>query len=440
MTPIVRFAPSPTGHLHAGNLRTAIINWLFVVHSGGKFLLRLDDTDKARSREEYAHAIRADLAWLGIEVAGEERQSLHLAAYDAAMVKLKAAGRVYPCFESAQELEMKRKIQLGRGLPPIYDRAALALTPDECDHLIARGKKPHWRFKLDTSKRMVIEDLVQGHVEADPASLSDPIVRREDGSYLYMLPSVIDDIDMGITHVVRGQDHLTNSAIQTQMFEALGAEVPAFAHLALLSTRSGELSKRLGSAGVAHYQEMGIEALTLIAYLGRLGTSDPIEPVISLDPLSQSFGWEKFNKANAYFDEQELVLLNQKILHHLPFAAVQARLSPSITPEIWAACQGNLNTLADMESLSAIINGPITPLIEDSAFIEQAHTLLAQLSWGDDIWRRWTEALKNTTGRKGKALFLPLRLALTGVDTGPDMPVLMRLIGREAALARLAQR
>jgi glutamyl-tRNA synthetase len=437
MTTTVRFAPSPTGYLHAGNLRTAIINWLFVCQSGGRFLLRLDDTDAARSREDYAEGIRADLAWLGITVAGEERQSARLAAYDAAMAKLEADGRVYPCYESAHELEMKRKIQLGQGKPPVYDRAALALSTTERAALEAEGRRPHWRFKLDTSKRMVIEDLVQGHVEADPASLSDPIVRREDGSYLYMLPSVIDDIDMGISHVVRGQDHLTNSAVQTQMFEALGAPVPAFAHLALLATREGELSKRLGSAGVAFYQEQGIEPLSLIAYLGRLGTSDPIEPVESLAPLADGFAWSKFNKANAFFSQDELALLNQKLLHHLPFAAVATRLPDGITEDAWLALRGNLTRFDDIGGLWQLVTGPVTPVIEEAAFIAQATTTLTSLAWGDDIWKRWTDALKASSGRSGKALFMPLRLAITGQASGPDMSALVRLIGREGVLARL---
>ncbi|HEY4547711.1 MAG TPA: glutamate--tRNA ligase, partial [Pedomonas sp.] len=299
--PVVRFAPSPTGYLHVGNLRTAIINALFAEKAGGRFLLRLDDTDLARSREEYVDGIRRDLAWLGIRIDGEERQSARTAAYEAAFEKLRAFGRVYPCYETSEELEMRRKIQLSRALPPVYDRAALKLTEEDRAKLEAEGRRPHWRFRLETSARIEFEDLVQGHVSLDPASLSDPVVRREDGSWLYMLPSVIDDIDMQITHVVRGQDHLTNSAVQLQMFEALQAPAPTLAHLALLSTKGGELSKRLGSAGVEHYKALGVEPLTLIAYLARLGTSLPIEPVTDRAALVETFDWSRFNKANALF-------------------------------------------------------------------------------------------------------------------------------------------
>ena len=434
---VVRFAPSPTGFLHVGNLRTAIINALFAEKTGGRFLLRLDDTDQARSREEYVDGIRRDLAWLGIRVDGEERQSQRTAAYEAAFERLKAAGRVYPCYETAEELDIRRKIQLSRGLPPVYDRAGLKLTDDERAKLEAEGRRPHWRFKLETDSRIAFDDLVQGHVSMDPASLSDPVVRREDGSWLYMLPSVIDDVDMGITHVVRGQDHLTNSAVQLQMFEALGAKPPAFAHLALLSTKSGELSKRLGSAGVEHYKALGVEPLALIAYLARLGTSLPIEPVTDRQALVETFDWSRFNKANALFDEADLTTLNTKILHHLDFADVQDRLPEGMTAEDWLLLRGNVNRLDEIAAVWKIVTGPIAPVIEDVAFIETARAVLDALPWADDIWKRWTGVLKERTGRKGKELFLPLRLALTGEAHGPEMGPLLVRIGREAALERL---
>ncbi|MCH8685634.1 glutamate--tRNA ligase [Pedomonas mirosovicensis] len=434
---VVRFAPSPTGFLHVGNLRTAIINALFAEKTGGRFLLRLDDTDQARSREEYVDGIRRDLAWLGIRVDGEERQSQRTAAYEAAFERLKTAGRVYPCYETAEELDIRRKIQLSRGLPPVYDRAGLKLTDDERAKLEAEGRRPHWRFKLETDSRIAFDDLVQGHVSMDPASLSDPVVRREDGSWLYMLPSVIDDVDMGITHVVRGQDHLTNSAVQLQMFEALGAKPPAFAHLALLSTKSGELSKRLGSAGVEHYKALGVEPLALIAYLARLGTSLPIEPVTDRQALVETFDWSRFNKANALFDEADLTTLNTKILHHLDFADVQDRLPEGMTAEDWLLLRGNVNRLDEIAAVWKIVTGPIAPVIEDVAFIETARAVLDALPWADDIWKRWTGVLKERTGRKGKELFLPLRLALTGEAHGPEMGPLLVRIGREAALERL---
>lgn len=434
---VVRFAPSPTGYLHVGNLRTAIINWLFVCKTSGQFVLRLDDTDVARSREEYVAGIRHDLAWLGIRVDREERQSARLDRYNNVMQTLEAKGFVYPCWETAEELDIKRKIQLSRGLPPIYDRAALNLSFADRERLLADGIAPHWRFRLDTTKRTSVEDLVQGHVEMDPASLSDPVVRRADGSYLYMLPSVIDDIDMGITHVVRGQDHMTNSIIQAQMFAALGAPFPQFAHLALLSTKEQELSKRLGSAGVEHYQKLGIEPIALFAYLGRLGTSDPIEPVAHIAPLVERFAWGKFNKANTLFDEAELVALNTKILHHSSYEQVHSSVPATMTPERWAVIGPNITSLKDVPHWMDIIDGPMSPVIADRDFIGQAKAALQALDWGEDIWKRWTEALKAATGRKGKELFMPLRLALTGEAHGPDMNALVPLIGRERVLERL---
>lgn len=437
MIPRVRFAPSPTGQLHVGNLRTAIVNWLFAQATGGQFILRLDDTDQARSTEESAQSIRDDLAWLGFDIAEEHRQSARFDAYERAQERLVASGRLYPCYESAHELDLRRKVQLSRGLPPVYDRAALHLTADERAAFEAQGIQPHWRFKLDTASRIEFDDLIQGHISMDPASVSDPVVRRADGSWLYMLPSVIDDIDMGITHIVRGQDHLTNTAVQTQMFAALGAPCPTFAHLALLSMRDQALSKRLGSAGVAHYRAMGIEPISLIAYLGRLGTSDPIEPVTDAAPLVASFDWAKFNKANALFDEAELSLLNTKIIHHMSFEAVSSRLPADMMAADWDLLRGNVERIDAIARWWQVVCGEITPIVEEPEFVATAQATLAELPWTDDIWTIWTNALKDATGRKGKALFMPLRLALTGQPHGPEMgPVLTRM-GRERALRRL---
>jgi glutamyl-tRNA synthetase len=437
MTTIVRFAPSPTGYLHAGNIRTAIVNWLFAQKSGGKFLLRIDDTDVARSKEEYVHGIRADLAWLGIRVDAEERQSARMERYHAVMAQLEDAGRVYPCYETQDELELKRKVQLSRSLPPVYDRAALKLTAEDRAKLEAEGRTPHWRFKLDTAARTEFEDLIQGRVSMDPASMSDPVVRRADGSFLYMLPSVIDDIDMHITHVVRGQDHLTNSMVQTQMFVALGAALPKFAHLALLATKGGELSKRLGSAGVEHYQEIGVETLALKAYLGRLGTSDNGTVVENETQLVDGFDWAKFNKANALFDEAELVTLNTKIIHHMPYDSVKDRLPADMIITAWEVLRGNINRMNDIGAAWKIVTGPVQSVIEDHAFINDARAVLETLTWDADIWKNWTNALKDKTGRKGKELFMPLRLAITGEAHGADMSGLVQLIGRDRVMARL---
>lgn len=304
-TPVVtRFAPSPTGRLHVGNIRTALHNWLLAKRHGGRFLLRIDDTDAERSREEHVEAIRADLAWLGLHPEGEERQSARFAIYEAAFDRLVAAGRLYRCYETAQELDLKRKVLLGRGLPPIYDRAALHLT--EADHAAraAAGEKPHWRFLLDHDTPIAWHDGIRGPQHFDPRQMSDPVVRRADGSWLYMLPSAIDDAAMGISDVLRGEDHVSNTATQIQMFGALGAEPPRFAHAALLTGTEGKLSKRLGSLGVADLREAGIEPEALIAMLARLGTSDPIDPALDADALAAAFDLSRFGRAPARFDDE----------------------------------------------------------------------------------------------------------------------------------------
>ena len=440
MTVITRFAPSPTGQLHVGNLRTAIHNWMWTRKHGGTFLLRLDDTDIQRSREEYAQGIRDDLGWLGMAPDDEVKQSDRFALYEQRFEELRAAGRVYPCYETAQELDLRRKVLLGRGLPPVYDRAALNLTADEVAAYEAEGRTPHWRFKLDHGVMIEWDDMVRGAQHFDPKLLSDPVIRREDGSWLYMLPSVIDDIDMAITHVVRGEDHVSNTAAQLQMFTALGAQPPAFAHEALLTGSEGKLSKRLGSLGISAFREQGIEAISLIALLARIGTSDPVIPVTDAAPLIESFDFAHFGRAPARFDEQELALLNQKIVHLLDYDAVQARLPEGMDEAAWLALRPNLEKLSDINDWWHIITGPIDAAAlddDDRGFVASAAEALAELPFDDTVWRALTETLKASTGRKGKALFLPLRRALTGLDHGPDMNALLPLIGREQALTRL---
>ncbi len=441
MTVITRFAPSPTGHLHVGNLRTAIHNWMWARRHKGRFLLRLDDTDVERSRPEYADGIRADLAWLGLTPDDEVKQSDRFALYEARFAELRAAGRVYPCYETAQELDLKRKVQLGRGLPPVYDRAALSLAPDQIAAYEAEGRTPHWRFRLDHDAPIAWDDMVRGPQHFDPKLLSDPVIRRADGSWLYMLPSVIDDVDMGITHVVRGEDHVTNTAAQIQMFAALGATPPAFAHEALLVGSEGKLSKRLGSLGVGTFREQGLEAMALIALLARIGTSDPVIPVADPAPLIAAFDFAHFGRAPARFDEGELKLLNQKIVHLLDYDAVKDRLPDGVSESGWLALRPNLEIVADITSWWRIVTGPIdapAPEAEDTPFLAAAADALASLPFDAGVWPALTERLKAETGRKGKALFLPLRRALTGLDHGPDMAALLPLIGREEALARLA--
>ncbi len=432
-----RFAPSPTGNLHVGNVRTALHNWLLAKKSGGRFLLRIDDTDQARSREEYVAGIKADLGWLGVGWDGEERQSARFDLYEREFQRLVASGRVYRCYESAQELDLKRKVQLGRGLPPIYDRAALGLS--EADHAakVAAGEDPHWRFLLDRDSAIEWTDGIRGPQHFDPAKMSDPVVRRGDGSWLYLLPSVIDDIDMGITDVLRGEDHVSNTAAQVQMFTALGAEPPRFAHEALLVGTEGKLSKRLGSLGMAELRDAGIEPEALIALLARLGTSDPVDPSLDAAALAASFDLGRFGRAPARFDEAELHRLNAAVVHHLPFTRVAHLLPQGMSAAGWEAVRPNLAHIGEAAEWWQVVTGPITPPefgAEDQAFLAVAAAALEQA--GCD-WTALTAALKETTGRKGKPLFLPLRQALTGHDHGPEMAALLPLIGRDAALERL---
>lgn len=435
-----RFAPSPTGTLHVGNIRTALHNWLLAKQAGGRFLLRIDDTDAARSREEHVEAIRADLAWLGLHPEREERQSARIAIYEAAFSRLVAAGRLYRCYETAQELDLKRKVLLGRGLPPIYDRGALALS--EADHAAeaAAGEAPHWRFLLDHNTPIEWVDGIRGPQHFDPKQMSDPVVRRADGSWLYMLPSVIDDIEMGVTDVLRGEDHVSNTATQVQMFTALGAPVPRFAHEALLTGAEGKLSKRLGSLGVAEMREGGIEPEALIALLARLGTSDPVDPTLDAEALAASFDLARFGRAPARFDDAELARVNAAVIHRLPFARVAERLPEGMGEAAWEAIRPNLNTVAEAAEWWRVVTGPIlAPAFdaESRAFLDQAAGVAATLDWAVDPWSALTGALKDATGRKGKALFLPLRQALTGMDHGPDMKALLPLIGRDEAVRRL---
>ncbi|MDE1468476.1 glutamate--tRNA ligase [Aurantiacibacter sp. D1-12] len=449
MTTITRFAPSPTGTLHVGNIRTALHNWMLARKSGGRFILRIDDTDAARSEERFVEAIRADLDWLGLAPDGEERQSARLDLYDTAFEKLKAAGRVYPAYETQQELELKRKIQLGRGLPPIYDRGALKLSDEERAAKEAEGIAPHWRFKLDHEEIIDWEDGIRGPQKFDPAQLSDPVIRRADGSWLYMLPSAVDDIDMGITDVLRGEDHVSNTAVQKQMFDALHdvgfdhSECPVhdacphFAHEALLVGKEGKLSKRLGSLGCDAFREQGIEPEALIAMLARLGTSLPVEPIADRDVLLQTFDLSTFGRAPAKFDHAELERVNTAIVHAMEFAEVADRLPEGIDAAGWHAIRPNLTTVGEAAEWWQLVVGPI----DARAFDEDDRTYLAEaaemLAWSETPWQDLTGALKEATGRKGKALFLPLRQALTGKDHGPDMGELLPLIGEDRARERL---
>tara|TARA_Y100000780_G_scaffold308_2_gene329 strand:+ start:408 stop:1757 length:1350 start_codon:yes stop_codon:yes gene_type:complete len=445
MTIVTRFAPSPTGRLHVGNIRTALHNWMLAKQAGGRFLLRIDDTDAERSREEFVDAIRSDLAWLGLASDGEERQSDRLAGYQAAFDTLREAGRVYPCYETQQELELKRKIRLGRGLPPIYDRGALELGDAERAAKEAEGITPHWRFKLDHGEAISWHDGIRGPQKFDPAQLSDPVIRRADGSWLYMLPSAVDDLAMGVTDVLRGEDHVSNTAVQIQMFGALiaagdgAAQMPRFAHEALLVGKEGKLSKRLGSLGCDAFRERGFETQAIVALLARLGTSLPVEPIADRGALLETFDLATFGRAPAKFDEAELERINAALVHQMDHAAVADRLPAGMDAAGWHAIRPNLALVGEAAEWWRLVTGPIERrefADEDRAYLAEAVRLFA---WGDDPWRALTAALKEATGRKGKQLFLPLRQALTGMDHGPDMGELLPLIGETRARERLEQ-
>jgi len=443
MTPapsiVTRFAPSPTGRLHVGNIRAALHNWLWARQQGGRFVLRIDDTDAERSEERYVDAIRADLGWLGLQPDEEVRQSQRFDRYEARFQALVDGGRIYPAYETQQELELRRKVLLGRGLPPVYDRAALRLSAAELAAFEADGVKPHWRFRLDEGAAIGWDDLIRGPQSFDPRTMSDPVIRRADGSWLYMLPSAIDDIEMGITHVVRGEDHVANTALQLQMFAAMDATPPAFAHEALLTGAEGKLSKRLGSLGADHFREVGIEPQAVRALLARIGTSDPVEPIADAEPLIAGFDFARFGRAPARFDEAELAQLNARILHALPFAAVAHRLPAGMDEAGWQAIRPNLSSIADAADWWHVVEGPVAPTAapDERDYLAQAARVAATLDWAADPWHALTSQLKDATGRKGKPLFLPLRQALTGRDHGPDMAALLPLIGRDRAIERL---
>jgi glutamyl-tRNA synthetase len=439
MRVVTRFAPSPTGRLHVGNIRTALHNWLWAKKHGGRFILRLDDTDRERSEEAYADAIRKDLAWLGLEPDAEYRQSRRFDRYEAALARLAEAGRAYPAYETAQELELKRKVQLGRGKPPVYDRAALALSAEDRARMEAEGRRPHWRFRLDLDGMIAWDDLIRGHQHLDPALLSDPVIRRADGSWLYMLPSVVDDIDMGVTHVVRGEDHVTNTGLQLQMFAALGAASPTFAHAALLVGSEGKLAKRLGSLGVSAMKDAGVEPVALAAKLARIGTSLPVEPVTDPAPLAETFDFSTFGRAPARFDMEELTALNARTVHQLDYGQVKDRLPAGMAEADWIAIRPNLRTVAEAADWWEILHGRVERAApeEDRDLLAAAAAAAGELDWSEAPWPQLVSCVKEATGRSGKALFQPLRRALTGRDSGPEMAVLLPLIGRAETVARL---
>lgn len=455
MTVTVRFAPSPTGYIHIGNARPALYNWLFALKNNGDFILRYDDTDVERSKTEYAEAIARDVDWLGIKPSRVEYQSKRFAIYDAAVEKLKQAGLLYACYETAEELDLRRKLRLTRRLPPVYGRDALKLTEEKIAALKAEGRKPHWRFMLPNFKDTPFEtqrtevhwdDLVRGPQTVDLASMSDPVLVREDGTYLYTLPSVVDDIDMGITHIIRGDDHVTNTGAQIAIFKALSDTVPVFGHHNLLTTTSGEgLSKRSGALSVGSLREAGVEPMAVASLAVLTGTSDNVEPVATMAELAARYEPSHASKSNAKFDPADLIGLNRALIHHMSFADVASRLAAlgiagDKAESFWGAVRGNVDHVKDASIWWQIINRaePFDSAVadEDKAFIAEAFDLLPLEPWGSDVWKLWTDAVKAATGRKGKTLFMPLRLALTGVASGPELADLLPLIGREHTLAR----
>jgi len=455
MTVTVRFAPSPTGYIHIGNTRTALSNWLFAKKNGGKFILRYDDTDVERSREEYAQAIAVDLDWLGVKPDRVEYQSKRFDVYGRAVEKLKQAGLLYACYETADELERRRKLRLARRLPPVYGREGLKLTDEEKAAFEAEGRKPHWRFLLPnfdtdpfTTKRTEVhwDDLVRGPQTVDLASMSDPVLVREDGTYLYTLPSVVDDIDLGVTHIIRGDDHVTNTGVQIAIFEALGARAPVFGHHNLLTTISGEgLSKRTGALSVGSLREAGFEPMAVASLAILIGTSESVSAAPSMESLAERFDLASISKSSAKFDPAELDTLNRALLHDMPFSEAQPRLadmgiSGTKAEPFWLAVRGNLDRFKDTAHWWSIVDSDLTEVPdfpeEDRTFLKEAFALLPPAPWDHQTWKTWTEAVKTATGRKGKNLFMPLRLALTGRAQGPELADLLVLIGPERTLAR----
>jgi glutamyl-tRNA synthetase len=442
MTMLVRFAPSPTGYLHIGNARVALWNYLLARRAGGRFILRLDDTDLERSKPEFAAAIEEDLGWLGIAPDRLERQSERLDRYALAFEALKASGHLYPAYETPDELERKRKRQQARGKPPVYDRSALQLGDADRARLEAEGRKPHWRFKL-SGNTVRWQDGVRGPAHIETAALSDPVLVRADGTVLYTFASVVDDAEMGVTHVLRGEDHVANTAVQIELFEALGAALPAFGHLNLIAAADGtEMSKRTGSLSIRSFRAAGIEPMAVASVAVLTGTSEPLHAVTTLDELAGLVDLAKVSRALTRFDPGEIAHLSARLVHEKPFTAVAEDLAAlgmagPVAEPFWQAVRGNLARVAEAADWWPVVAGTITPVVEDAAFLAGAATLLPHEPWSEATWHDWTEAVKRQTGRKGRALYMPLRLALTGRDQGPELKLLLPLIGRERALARL---
>jgi len=441
MKPVVRFAPSPSGRLHVGNVRTALINWLYARHRGGRTILRFDDTAAGADVADRIADIETDLAWLGLDWDQKERQSARDTVHEAALSRLRAAGRLYPCYETAEELAAKRERQRARGRPPVYDRAALALSDDDRQALEADGRRPHWRFLLEPAAAEWT-DLARGPVRVSAATFSDPVVVREDGTVLYALASVADDMDMGVTHVIRGDDHVPNTAVQMQMIAALGGEPPVFGHLPLIVDADGRpLSKRLAAAALGELRADGVEPMAVNVLLAGLGTGRPLAPCDSLTALAETLELAAFGRNPARFDLDQLRQLSARTLRAMPFEEVADRLrslelSP-VTSEFWDAVHDNLDRLDDAAQWHAVCFGTIAPVADDADLMATATATLPAEPWSEDAWGAWTKAVAAATGLRGRALYRPLRLALTGAEHGPELKKLLPIIGRERVLDRL---
>jgi glutamyl-tRNA synthetase len=430
-----RFAPSPTGYIHVGNLRTALMNYLIAKQAAGTFVLRLDDTDPERSTPEYADAIKQDLEWLGLTWDRVEKQSTRLDRYNAAADELRASGRLYECFETPTELDLKRKKLLNMGKPPVYDRAALDLSDAEKAKLRDERGAGHWRFKLD-QQRIEFSDGILGDLSIDAASVSDPVLIRGDGQFLYTLASVCDDIDFGITHVVRGSDHVTNTATQIQIIQAMGGTVPKFAHHSLLTGPQGEpLSKRLGTLALRDLRSQGVQPMALLSYMARIGTSDPVELRTEMQQLVDGFELSNFGAAPTKFDLNDLFPLTAHYNQSLEYADVSVQISELGVPAdlaepFWNATRENITVLSDLQGWWKLCRDGADPVVadEDADFVAQALAMLPEKPWDSGTWGEWTKAVKADSGRKGRGLFMPLRKALTGMDHGPDMSHLLPLL------------
>ncbi len=441
-TSVLRFAPSPTGYLHIGNARPALINAILARKFGGKFILRLDDTDTERSTEAFATAIQEDLGWLGIQWDRFERQSTRVARYDEALTGLKNQGLVYPCYETPEELDRKRKLQQTRGLPPVYDRAALKLTPEQRAKLEADGVQPHWRFKL-SGQTANWHDGVRGNAHIETSSLSDPVLVRADGTVLYTFASVVDDMDMGVTHIIRGEDHVANTAVQLELFAALNAKPPQFAHHNLITTTTGEeMSKRKGSLSIRSFREEGADPMAVVCVAVLTGSSEAVRPFKSITALAEVFDISKLSRALTKFDPAEIGIVSARLLHEKPFEEVEISLAEQgiigiKARDFWLCIHSNINKIDEAKDWWAIATGTVASVIAEPDYISDAIALLPEAPFTHDTWGEWTDALKLKTGRKGRALFMPLRLALTGLEHGPELKLLLPLMGRDLCISRL---